>query len=223
MATKLFLEALSTIKEVIVSKLVDFSLEKLASSELLQFATDKRVLEEIQNLEKELKQIRRVLDDAEERQMKEQLVKDWLIDLQNLAFDVEDVLDEFATKIDRRNLMMEPRGSSSKTSRLNIPSSFNDVLFNRDIMSKIRDLTTKLKDLEPQRSKLELRMTDCERPTRLEERLQPTSLEIENHVYGRDKDKQTILDLILITKEILQSVTSKPCNDNDLNKVQEKL
>ncbi|KAK5794903.1 hypothetical protein PVK06_036156 [Gossypium arboreum] len=143
-------------------------------------------------------------------------------------------------------------------------------------MSKIRDLTAKLKDLEPQRSKLELRRTDCERPTRLEERLQPTSLEIENHVYGRDKDKQTILDLLRksddernfaipivgmggigkktlaqlvyndasiqphfdlkawacvsddfdvlrITKEILQSVTSKPCNDNDLNKVQEKL
>ncbi|KAK8276773.1 hypothetical protein V6Z11_D10G223800 [Gossypium hirsutum] len=265
MATKLFLDALSAIKEVFVSKLVDFSLEKLASSDHLQFATQKKVLEEIQNLEKELKQIRRVLDDAEERQMKEQLVKDWLIDLQNLAFDVEDA-----------NLMVECRGSSSKRSRLNIPHSFNDVLFNRDIMSKIRDLTAKLKDLEPQRNKLELRMTDCERPTRLEQRLQPASLEIENHVYGRDKDKQTILDLLLksddernfvipilgiggigkttlaqlvyndasiqnhfhlkawacisdyfdvlrITKEILQSITSVSCNDNDLNIVQEKL
>ncbi|TYG51208.1 hypothetical protein ES288_D10G239100v1 [Gossypium darwinii] len=208
--------------------------------------------------------------------MKEQLVKDWLIDLQNLAFDVEDVLDEFATEIGRRNLMMERRGSSSKRSRLNIPHSFNDVLFNRDIVSKIRDLTAKLKDLEPQRNKLELRMTACERPTRLEERLQPTSLDIENHVYGRDKDKQTILDLLLksddernfvipivgmggigkttlaqlvyndasiqhhfhlkawacvsdyfdvlrITKEILQAITSVSCNDNDLNIVQEKL
>ncbi|PPD67353.1 hypothetical protein GOBAR_DD35770 [Gossypium barbadense] len=266
MATKLFLDALSAIKEVFVSKFVDFSLEKLASSDLLQFAAQKKVLEEIQNLEKELKQIRRVLDDAEERQMKEQLVKDWLIDLQNLAFDVEDVLDEFATEIGRRNLMMERRGSSSKRSRLNIPHSFNDVLFNRDIVSKIRDLTAKLKDLEPQRNK----------PTRREERLQPTSLEIENHVYGRDKDKLTILDLILksdderkfvipivgmggigkttlaqlvyhdasiqhhfhlkawacvsdyfdvlrITKEILQAITSVSCNDNDLNIVQEKL
>ncbi|TYI62154.1 hypothetical protein E1A91_D10G225900v1 [Gossypium mustelinum] len=207
--------------------------------------------------------------------MKEQLVKDWLIDLQNLAFDVEDVLDEFATEIGRRNLMMERRGSSSRRPRFNIPHPFNDA-FNREIMSKIRDLTSKLKDLEPQRNKLELRMTDCERPTRLEPRLQPTSLEIENHVYGRDKDKQTILDLLLksddernfvipivgmggigkttlaqlvyhdasiqhhfhpkawacvsdhfdvlrITKEILQSITSVSCNDNDLNIVQEKL
>ncbi|TYI07425.1 hypothetical protein ES332_A10G226900v1 [Gossypium tomentosum] len=192
-----FLEALSTIGEVFVSKLIDFFLDKLASSDLLEFATEKQVREEIQMLENELKQIRRVLDDAEERQLKEQQVKDWLIDLQNLAFDLEDVLDEFATEIGRRNLMMERRGSSSKRSRFSIPNPFNDVLFNRDIMSKIRDLTSKLKDLEPQRNKLELRMTDCERPTRLEQRLQPTSLEIENHVYGRDKDKQTILDLIL--------------------------
>ncbi|KAK8276774.1 hypothetical protein V6Z11_D10G223900 [Gossypium hirsutum] len=265
-----FLQALSAIGEVFVSKLIDFFLDKLASSDLLQFATEKQVREEIQKLENELKQIRRVLDDAEERQLKEQLVKDWLIDLQNLAFDVEDVLDEFATEIGRRNLMMERRGSSSKRSRLNIPHSFNDVLFNRDIMSKIRDLTAKLKDLEPQRNKLELRMTNCERPTRLEQRLQPASLEIENHVYGRDKDKQTILDLLLksddernfvipilgmggigkttlaqlvyndasiqnhfhlkawacvsdyfdvlrITKDILQSITSVSCNDNDLN------
>ncbi|PPD72371.1 hypothetical protein ES288_D10G239200v1 [Gossypium darwinii] len=271
-----FLQALSAIGEVFVSKLIDFFLDKLASSDLLQFATEKQVREEIQKLENELKQIRRVLDDAEERQLKEQLVKDWLIDLQNLAFDVEDVLDEFATEIGRRNLMMERRGSSSKRSRLNIPHSFNDVLFNRDIMSKIRDLTAKLKDLEPQRNKLELRMTNCERPTRLEQRLQPASLEIENHVYGRDKDKQTILDLLLksddernfvipilgmggigkttlaqlvyndasiqnhfhlkawacvsdyfdvlrITKDILQSITSVSCNDNDLNIVQEKL
>ncbi|KAG4180837.1 hypothetical protein ERO13_A10G189400v2 [Gossypium hirsutum] len=189
--------SLSTIGEVFVSKLIDFFLDKLASSDLLEFATEKQVREEIQMLENELKQIRRVLDDAEERQLKEQQVKDWLIDLQNLAFDLEDVLDEFATEIGRRNLMMERRGSSSKRSRFSIPNPFNDVLFNRDIMSKIRDLTSKLKDLEPQRNKLELRMTDCERPTRLEQRLQPTSLEIENHVYGRDKDKQTILDLIL--------------------------
>ncbi|KAK5794894.1 hypothetical protein PVK06_036145 [Gossypium arboreum] len=164
-----FLQALSAIGEVFVSKLIDFFLDKLASSELLEFATEKQVREEIQKLENELKQICRVLDDAEERQMKEQQVKDWLIDIQNLAFDVEDVLDEFATEIGRRDLMMERRGSSCKRPTLNIPSSFNDVLFNRDIMSKIRDLTAKLKDLEPQRNKLRVK-NDCLRKTHMTRR-----------------------------------------------------
>ncbi|TYG99985.1 hypothetical protein ES288_A10G238500v1 [Gossypium darwinii] len=255
-------ETLSVIREVVVSKVFDFLLDKLASSELLQFATGKEVQEAIYKLDMELKEIRAVLDDAEERQVKEKSVKSWLTNLQNLAYDVEDVLDEFATEIGRRNLMMECRGCSSKRPKL-IPDSFTVVMFNRDMMSKIKDITAKLKDLEPQRNQL------------LEEILQPTSVEIESHVHGRDKDKQTMLDLLLksdneanfvipivgiggigkttlaqlvyndasiqnhfnlkawvcvsddfdvmrITKEILQSVTFKPCDDNDLNRVQEK-
>ncbi|KAL4387091.1 hypothetical protein GQ457_09G026820 [Hibiscus cannabinus] len=106
------LEALSAIREVVVSKVIDFFLDKLASSDLLQFATEKEVQQEIQKLNKELKEIRAVLDDAEERQMKEQPVKDWLIHLPDLAYHVEDVLDEFATEMGSRNLIMERRGSS---------------------------------------------------------------------------------------------------------------
>ncbi|KAK8276926.1 hypothetical protein V6Z12_D10G231200 [Gossypium hirsutum] len=190
------LEALSVIREVVVSKVFDFLLDKLASSELLQLATGKEVQEAIHKLDMELKEIRAVLDDAEERQVKEKSVKNWLTNLQNLAYDVEDVLDEFATEIGRRNLMMERRGCSSKRPKL-IPDSFTAVLFNRDMMSKIKDITAKLKDLEPQRNQLQFKIIDCKRPKRLEERLQPTSVEIESHVHGRDKDKQTMLDLLL--------------------------
>ncbi|KAB2063257.1 hypothetical protein ES319_A10G204700v1 [Gossypium barbadense] len=268
------LEALTAIREVVVSKVIDFLLDKLALSDFLQFPTEKEVQEMIEKLKEELKAIRAVLDDAEERQLKEQSVKIWLTNLQNLAYDVEDVLDEFETDICKFNFMMERRGSSSKRPKL-IPDSFNVFMFHRDMMSKIKDLTTKLKELEPQKHQLQFKVIGSERPKRLDERLHPTSMEIECHVYGRDKDKQTVLDLLLksdnegnfvipivgmggigkttlaqlvyndasirkhfdlkawvcvsddfdvrrITKEILQSITSKPCND-DLNTLQEKL
>ncbi|KAK9019764.1 hypothetical protein V6N11_054272 [Hibiscus sabdariffa] len=194
------LEALSAIREVVVSKVIDFFLDKLASSDLLQFATEKEVQQEIQKLNKELKEIRAVLDDAEERQMKEQVVKDWLINLQDLAYDVEDVLDEFATEMGSRNLMVERRGSSSKRPRL-IPDSYKAAMFNRDMMSKIKYIIAKLKDLQPQKNKLQLRMMDSERPDRPEDRVQPTSVEIETQVYGRDEDKRKILDLLLKSDE----------------------
>ncbi|XVF82298.1 hypothetical protein PTKIN_Ptkin16aG0035000 [Pterospermum kingtungense] len=269
-------EALSAIREVVVSKFFDFLLDKLGSSQLLEFASGKQIQEELHKLKKELLQIRALLDDAEERQIKDQSVKLWLSELQNLAYDVDDIVDELQTETCRRNLMLERRGSSSKKPRL-IPDSFNAIMFNRDMMLKIKDITAKLKDLEPQRSQLQLKINiDCPKTFRTKERQQPTSLEIETHVYGRDKDKEAILELVFksddegsfvipivgmggigkttlaqlvyndatvqnhfdlkawvtvsddfdvttITKAILQSVTSRPCHDDNLNSLQESL
>ncbi|XVE81400.1 hypothetical protein DITRI_Ditri15bG0060300 [Diplodiscus trichospermus] len=190
------LEALSAIREVFVSKFFDFLLDKLRSSDFLQFVTEKQIHEELQKLKKELLEIRALLDDAEERQMKDKSVKIWLSDLQNLAYDLDDIVDELETEASWRNLMLERRGSSTKKPRL-IPHSFNDVMFNRSMMSKIKDITAQLKNLEPQRTQLQLRMIDSHNSNRIKIRQQPSSLEIETHVYGRDNDKETILELVL--------------------------
>ncbi|XP_022748117.1 putative disease resistance RPP13-like protein 1 [Durio zibethinus] len=269
------LGALSTIREVVVSKFFDYLLDKLGSSEFLQFVSEKQIQLELQKLKKELLEIRALLDDAGERQIKDQSVKIWLSDLQNLAYDVDDIVDELETEIARRNLMLERHGSSTEKPRL-ISETFNVVLFNRGMMSKIKDITAKLKDLEPRRNQLQLRMIDCSKSNIIKERQQPTSLEIETLVCGRDKDKEIILELVFnsddegnfvipivgmggigkttlaqliyndatvrnhfdlkawvcvsedfdvtrITKTIFQAVTSEPCNDNDLNSLQEKL
>lgn len=39
-----------------------------------------------------------MLSDAEEKQLTDKTVKMWLGDLQDLAYDVEDILDDFATE-----------------------------------------------------------------------------------------------------------------------------
>ncbi|XP_022746588.1 putative disease resistance RPP13-like protein 1 [Durio zibethinus] len=189
------LGALSAVREVVVSKFFDYLLDKLGSSEFLQFATEKQIQEELEKLKKELLEIRALLDDAEERQIKDQSVKIWLSDLQNVAYDVDDIVDELETEIARRNLMLERRGSSSKKPRL-ISDTFNIVLINRGMMSKIKDVTARLKDLEPRKTQLQLRIIDCSKSNGRKERQQPTSLEIETQVYGRDKDKETILELV---------------------------
>ncbi|XP_021296746.1 putative disease resistance protein RGA4 [Herrania umbratica] len=109
-ATMFFFEALSTIREVIVSKFFNFLLHKLGSSNFLQFASEKQIHEGIHKLRKALQEIHAVLDDAEERQLKDQLVKIWLSNVQNLAYDVDDILDEFATK----NFEMQFDGETSR-------------------------------------------------------------------------------------------------------------
>ncbi|XVF82282.1 hypothetical protein PTKIN_Ptkin16aG0033500 [Pterospermum kingtungense] len=44
-------------------------------------------------------------------------------------------------------------------------------------------------------------MIDCQKSIRIKERSQPTSVEIETHVYGRDRDKETILELVFKSDE----------------------
>ena len=77
------------------------SLGSLLSSELLQIA-DMRA--EIKELEKTLMQVKSVLANTEEKPLRDRLVKNWVEDVRNLAYDVEDMLDEFATQ--KRKLMV---------------------------------------------------------------------------------------------------------------------
>ena len=55
------------------------------------------VEKELLNLSDKLKTITNVLDDAEKRGFKEQSVKSWLKKLENTAYEMDDILDEWNT------------------------------------------------------------------------------------------------------------------------------
>ncbi|XWS48157.1 hypothetical protein CRYUN_Cryun13aG0048800 [Craigia yunnanensis] len=58
--------------------------------------------EEVEKLSSTFQTVQAVLVFAEKRQVKEQDVKVWLDKLRNLAYDIEDVLDEWNTAILKR-------------------------------------------------------------------------------------------------------------------------
>ncbi|XVF79165.1 hypothetical protein PTKIN_Ptkin14bG0198100 [Pterospermum kingtungense] len=64
--------------------------------QILNFATDRQVRQQLKEWQKALPSIQTVLADAEEMQMKDQNVKNWLAKLQNLGYDVGDIAEEFA-------------------------------------------------------------------------------------------------------------------------------
>ncbi|KAL6326862.1 hypothetical protein AAG906_012137 [Vitis piasezkii] len=73
--------------------------------------------------------IHEVLNDAEEKQIKEKPVKTWLGDLRDLAYDMEDILDEFAYEA----LRADGEGSTSKVRKF-IPTC---ATFTRDITTRL--------------------------------------------------------------------------------------
>ncbi|KAF2293710.1 hypothetical protein GH714_004246 [Hevea brasiliensis] len=97
------MEIATTVGGAILSPVFKTLIDKLASQDLLKYARGK-VLTELKKWKEILEEICVVLDHAEEQQMTNQLVKIWAEKLRDLAYDVEDILNEFDFEAQRRKL-----------------------------------------------------------------------------------------------------------------------
>ncbi|KAH9783145.1 hypothetical protein KPL71_009192 [Citrus sinensis] len=196
-----------------------------------------------------LVKINEVLDDAEEKQNTEQSVKMWLGDLQNLAYDVDDLLDELETEAFRRNLMFqEPAAAQTTTTKFRrlIPSCCTNfspqaIKFDHMMAAKIEDRTIRLQEIEKDKEKEETVKLLLRDDLRTDDglsvipiigtgRIGKTTLaqlaysdvRVHNHF---DLKAWTCVsedfDIIRVTKSILKSIASDQLvDDHDLNLLQ---
>ena len=111
---------LSIIGEAVLTTSIELLIMKLASSELLSFASQEKVIADLKEWETKLKILNAVFQDAEEKQITNPVVKDWLDELEALAYDVEDILDEFATKLSHESEASTSTSTSKQPWRLQI-------------------------------------------------------------------------------------------------------
>ncbi|KAF3947849.1 hypothetical protein CMV_026076 [Castanea mollissima] len=190
---------MSIIGEAALSAFFEGLFDKLASSDLLKIFEQEKLHADLKKWRTTLLKIRAVLDDAEEKQMTSRLVKIWLVELEDLAHDADDILDEFATEVLRRKLNAEPR--TSKVRKF-IPAccvGFNpsSVMFNANMRSKIEDIDTRLQNIVTDMNGLGLIESTGRRTRTTRSWVPTTSLVNEGHVYGRDEDKKALIDLLL--------------------------
>ncbi|KAG5539281.1 hypothetical protein RHGRI_019743 [Rhododendron griersonianum] len=103
------------IGEIFLTAFIQMLFEKLSSRDLWNFRRRERIHTLLTKWKKMLEQIEAVLADAEHKQMTNQEgIRLWLEDLEDLAYDLDDVLDEFATEALRRKVTEESRASNSK-------------------------------------------------------------------------------------------------------------
>ncbi|KDP43587.1 hypothetical protein JCGZ_16874 [Jatropha curcas] len=163
---------------------------KLGSQDLLNYARKRRVLTQINKWKEMLERIDGVLEDAEEKQMESRSVKMWVSDLRKLAYDLEDILDEFDFEARRSKLKAKPMTGSSRVRKLT--PNIRAVKFNKKLISKIKATTPRLEEITSRRNELDL----SERPVKLWERIPATCLVNHAEIYGREKDKKAILELL---------------------------
>ncbi|OMP14067.1 cc-nbs-lrr resistance protein [Corchorus olitorius] len=115
------------------------------------------VNEDVKKLRSTFQTIRAVLEDAEKRQVREKAVKIWLDKLQNVAYDMEDVLDEWNTAILKSQIPEDDPSSSTLPSKVcsNLiqPTSMSirRVVQRRDIADKIKELNERLQAISKEK------------------------------------------------------------------------
>ncbi|KAH9726720.1 putative disease resistance RPP13-like protein 1 [Citrus sinensis] len=193
---------MAAVGEILLNAFLPVLFDRLASRNLLSFVRQLqvRVDSELKKWEKKLKMIQAVLCDAEEKQLTDEAVKMWLDELQDLAYDAEDILDEFATQALESKLMAQNQDSSGQVLSF-IPASLKPkaIMFNYSMGSKIKDITSRLEQLCQERIELGLqRLTGGASSTAAAAHQRPPSSSVptEHEVFGREEDKAKILDMV---------------------------
>ncbi|KAK7263932.1 hypothetical protein RJT34_31531 [Clitoria ternatea] len=178
-----------------VSAFLQVLLDRIACHELIHFFRgnhlDEALLDKLKML---LLSVTTVLSDAEERQFIDPLVKDWVDRLKNAAYDADDVLDEIATKA-----MQDKMDSGFHTTLDQVRgyvSSLNP--FAERVKSKVEELVERLKSIIEHKDVLGLKVGSVGKSLTLPlASTATTSLVDEDQVYGRNVDKERIIDFLL--------------------------
>ncbi|XP_057510536.1 putative disease resistance protein RGA4 [Actinidia eriantha] len=195
--------------EIFLGAFLQVLFDKLASSVMLNFCGRESIHTQVMNWRRTLLEIRAVLDDAEEKQITNKLVNLWLDELQDLAYDLDDLLDEFYTEALRNELIEKSQSSTNKIralSRTFMRSNPVGAIFDSK-KSKVNEITTKLQDMSKQISTLGLHVVNISKtPIQDWERPPTTSTTYEPRIYGRDQSKTEIINLLQMEESNLSII-----------------
>ncbi|KAF3659210.1 hypothetical protein FXO37_14053 [Capsicum annuum] len=149
---------------------------------------------ELQNLSATVSSIQAVLIDAEELQGRSHQVQDWIMRLKKVFFEVDDLLDDFATEIMHRKLVDKIGIFFSKS---------NPMIYNFKISHRLKAIRRDLDVIAKDKASLNL-VEKRQQPllpepysVQLNLYRQTYSFVPKGEVIGRSDDKQEIVDFLL--------------------------
>ncbi|CAA3023296.1 disease resistance RGA3 [Olea europaea subsp. europaea] len=156
--------------------------------------------QEVENLSGKLKKIQDVLQDAERTGVTDSKVKNWLKDLQDVSYEMDDALDEWETA----NLQLQIEGSeeiSDPWEKIisfirSICLSFEHVVGRREISLKIKGLIEKLDSIDKRKDEFGFLPSGGHNLQKIE-RIESTSLVDSACVHGRRIDKENLIQNLL--------------------------
>ncbi|KAM7478180.1 hypothetical protein LguiA_026393 [Lonicera macranthoides] len=152
------------------------------------------VKKDFKRLKSTVSAIKAVLLDAAEQKKKSRQVEDWLEKLQDVLYDIDDVLDDFMTEDLRRKVVI--KGSKRKAVK-NFFSSSNSLALRITMSRKLKKIRSRLEDIDADRKQFGLVERAPDSPFAYPLREQAHSFVHAPDVVGRDLDKSRIIELLL--------------------------
>nr|GMD04581.1 putative disease resistance protein RGA3 [Ipomoea batatas] len=179
------------------------------------------VEKEIKNLSSKLNKIRAVLNDAERRSFKEEIVKLWVDEIKDLCYDVEDVLDEWMTRSRRQQMERSPEVAGSCSSFLPCCFHFKKIVMHGDIANKIKELDSRLDRITREKDQFNfLAVANTSASLHPYHKSKPVSTPFDvdaTEIQGRESDASGLISkLIKIAKDIVDSISSENLSERSL-------
>ncbi|XP_071719182.1 putative disease resistance RPP13-like protein 1 [Rutidosis leptorrhynchoides] len=184
------------------------------SSDLMKLARYEGIDTQLNKWTDKLTLIQDVLADADQTHITQQFVKTWLHRLRELAYDIDDVVDDLATEVIKRKLNQETHATSSKLLKLFPACCTNlyprSMIYGHKMKSKVEEITSRLNDLADERNKLGLLGVNVKAKTGSKGKnvqFQQTSLIDKSTVLGREADTEALIAKLLEDEDLNRKVS----------------
>ncbi|XP_004298343.1 PREDICTED: putative disease resistance RPP13-like protein 1 [Fragaria vesca subsp. vesca] len=185
--------ALAVVGGAFLSSALAVLFDRIASRPVVDFIRGKKTTAGLlDKLKIKLLSVNNLLDDAEERQIREPEVRKWLDELKDVLYHADDLLDEIKTAALRSNMEREDSGSSCCSTYQVLKFCSSSV--GKSLEPRIQKILDRLELIVNEKDGLHLNVGVKDRPqaTRC-----TTSLVEESSVYGRGEEKEAIVQLLL--------------------------
>uniref|UniRef100_J3L524 Uncharacterized protein n=1 Tax=Oryza brachyantha TaxID=4533 RepID=J3L524_ORYBR len=180
--------------EAILGAFMQTLFQKLSEATLDHFKSWRGIHGKLERLSHTLSQLQAFLDDAEAKQLTDASVRGWLAKLKDIAYDLDDLMDSYSAK----SMYMKQRQAIFPTKASVRSSSFlSRNLHQHRIKHKSNIILERLDNIAKERDTIGLQMICEMRRYDTSERPQSSSLVDSSTVFGRERDTEEMVRLVL--------------------------